>query len=179
MSVQLDCPAFDSIIEYGHHEACLHKYHCSGNARRDLGARAYGEWFREYWVAFCHHRWVQYLYAERAFPEFCQPKYHGRIRVDADGRVWARDVELCPVAVGFVQRMFLREHRPWEMLTFANNRKEIEQLGFNYEDVRKVLVEFGINECRLNWREFFAVEECQVKNEYRRFMRHREASSYV
>ena len=65
-------------------------------------------------------------------------------------------------------RMFLREFKPWEMLTFANNRKEIGQLGFNYDEIRKVLVEFGINECRLNWRDFFEVEECQVKDEYRR-----------
>ena len=159
---------FDSIVEYGHHEACLHKYNRSGKARQDLGSKAYGEWFRQYWVVFCHHRWIQFLYAERAFPEFCQPEFHGRIRKDPDGRVWAREKELCPIAVGFVERMFLREFKPWEMLTFANNRKEIGQLGFNYDEIRKVLVEFGINECRLNWRDFFEVEECQVKDEYRR-----------
>lgn len=174
MALVLNGPHFDSIVEYGHHEACLHKYNRSGKARKDLGANAYREWFSQYWVVFCHHRWVQYLYAEREFPEFCQPKYCGRIVKDAEGRIWARDVELCPVAVGFVQRMFLREYRPWEILTFVNNRKEIEQLGFDYSAIRKVLVEFGINECRLNWRDFFAVEECQVKDEYRRLMRMHE-----
>lgn len=164
----IDRTHFDSIVEYGHHEACVHKYNRSHRARCDLGSRAYAEWFQRYWIVFCHHRWVQYLYAEREFPEFCQPKYHGRIQRDSNGRIWAAGVELCPKSVEFVQRMFLREHRPWEMLTFVNNRREIDQLGYNYQEVRKVLVEFGINECRLNWRDFFAVDECRAKDEYRR-----------
>lgn len=171
MALIADRFQFNSIVEYGHHEACLHKYYLSGKARYDLGSIAYGGWFRDYWVTFCHHRWVQYLYAERDYPEFLQVEYHGRIRRDLDGRIWARgEIELCPIAVGFVERMFLREFKPWEMLTFANNRCEIEQLGFNYNEIRKVLVEFGINECRLNWRDFYAVEECQVKEEYWRMM---------
>ncbi len=170
MPSAIDCTRFHTIVEYGHHEACLHKYYRSNIARCDLGSTAYREWFQQYWVVFCHHRWVQYLYAERDYPEFLQPKYHGRIRRDSHGRVWAADIELCPLAVAFVERMFLREHRPWEMLTFVNNRREIGQLGYSYQDVRKVLIEFGINECRLNWRDFFAVEECRVKEDYRRLV---------
>lgn len=168
MPLVIDRTKFDSIVEYGHHEANLHRYYRSHKARCDLGSKAYAEWFQRYWVVFCHHRWVQYLYGEREFPEFCQPRYHGRIQQDAAGRIWANGMELCPRSVAFVQRMFLREHCPWEMLTFVSNCREISQLGYDYHEVRKVLIEFGINECRLNWQDFFEVDECHVKDEYRR-----------
>lgn len=165
MTLPFDCLHFDSISEYGHYEACKHKYLLSKAAGRDLGAKAYRAWFVEHWVPFYHHRWIQHLYGKQKFPEFDQPGHFGRIQFLPDGRVLAGSVELCPVAVGFVQRQFLREHRPWEILTFTNNSKEIGQLGFNYEEVRKVLIEFGINECRISWDRLFAVDECRCNKD--------------
>lgn len=161
MTLPFDCLQFDSIAEYGHHEACKHKYLLSMAAGQDLGAKAYRDWFVEHWVPFYHHRWIQHLYGAQKFPEFDQPGLFGRIQFDPEGRVFAGSVELCPAAVSFVQSKFLHQPSPWENLTFVNNSQEIEKLGFNYEEVRKVLIEFGINECRISWDRLFAVDECR------------------
>lgn len=72
----------------------------------------------------------------------------------------------CPRAAGFVEQQFLLEKQPWELLTFINNCEEIVRLGDDDEEVRKVLVLFGVNECRIGWEKFFAVDECQSKGDW-------------
>ena len=166
MTLSFECLPFDTIVEYGHHEATKHKYLRSRAEGRDLGAKAYREWFSQYWVPFYHHRWVQYLYGKRFFPEFNQPDFFGRFQVHADGCLFACGEQLCQRAAGFVVQQFLLEKQPWELLTFINNRDEIVRLGHDYDEVRKVLVLFGINECRIGWEKFFAVEECRSKGDW-------------
>lgn len=167
MTVPFDYLPFSSLAAYGHHEASTHKYVCSWWAKTDLGASAYGGWFDNYWVIFYHHRWIQHLFGERPFPEFKQGNYFGRIRWVSENEVWARHQKLCPVAVKYVlEKFLLLEEKPWENLDFILHEDEIRASGMNYEEVRNVLTEFGINECRICWKEIFHVDECTVRDEF-------------
>ena len=174
MTLPFDPLPYCTILEYGHYEACKHKYHLSEAEGKDLGHVAYRDWFKLHWVTFYHHRWIQHLFGQQRFDEFDRSDYFSRIRSSEDGKLWAGDVQLCPIAVGFVQRMFLREHRPWEHLIFVSNRTEIGQLGFDYDEVSKVLEAFGINECRIHWDEMFEVEKCHFREEFRRHIRQKQ-----
>ncbi len=171
MTLPFEALPYRTIVEYGHYEACKHKYHCSKAVGKDLGAVAYRDWFVNHWVSFYHHRWIQHLYGQQRFDEFERSDYFGRIRKTEEGKIWANESELCPIAVGFVERLFLRGYRPWEYLIFVNNCTEIGQLGFSYVEVRKVLEEFGINECRIYWDQMFEVEKCLFKEEFRKYIR--------
>ncbi len=167
MTVPFDYLPFRSLAAYGHHEACAHKYFCSEDAETDLGAAAYRAWFDNFWVVFCHHRWVQHLYGERPFQEFKQGNFFGRIRVTDSSEVWARQKQLCLSAVRFVEERFLLPKDPWENLDFIRHEAEIRASGIDYQEVLKVLAEYGINECRINWKDIFQVEECDIRDEFR------------
>lgn len=167
MTVPFDYLPFQSLVAYGHHEAITHKYVCSKGAETDLGASAYGGWFDNYWVVFVHHRWIQHLFGERPFPEFKQGNLFGRIRWVSENEVWARHTKLCPVAMNYVLEKFLLPVKPWENLDFIRLEEEIRAAGIDYAEVYKVLTEFGINECRLCYQDYFIVEECTVRDEYR------------
>ena len=166
MTVAFEYLPFRSMVAYAHHEAWTHMFCRNVSAKQDLGSQTYREWFENYWTVFYHHRWIQHLYGERPFTEFKQGGFFGRIRLTGEGEVWAGKKKLCPSTVKFVEQMFLLLVKPWENLDFIRREQEIRASGRDYDEVRKVLVEFGINECRLDWEDLFVVEECQARDEY-------------
>lgn len=167
MTVAFEYQPFCSIVAYAHHEAWTHMFCRNVTAKKDLGTMTYREWFENYWTVFYHHRWIQHLYGERPFPEFKQGSFFGRIRYTAEGEVWAGRTKLCLSAVKFVEEKFLLLDKPWENLDFIRLQEDIRASGIDYAEVHKVLDQFGINECRLDWRDLFVVEECNAKDEYR------------
>ena len=167
MTVAFEYLPFCSIVAYAHHEAWTHMFCRNVSAKTDLGTKTYREWFDHYWTVFCHHRWIQHLYGERPFPEFKQGSYFGRIRLTGEGEVWAGQTKLCLTAVKYIEEKFLLLDKPWENLDFVRRQDEIRASGIDYDEVSKVLTQFGINECRLDWAELFVVDECQARDEFR------------
>ena len=148
-----------TLIDMGAVEAHSHKYILSQKERRDVGAKGFEFYFRQHWIVYAKHRWIEHLFGEIEHPEFCQPAYFRKMHKEV--------CQFDPEIVEYVKRRFLGDketgRKHWEFFDFARHRDEIARDGFDYESqIRPVVIEFGHNHWQLYWKDYYWIKDDQL-----------------